>query len=455
MLQSFRLLTALAAIAVGTTAVSADLPRTAELPPRYQFQAGQEMTYKDTMSFKYGQGDNAGAIDDNSEWTVWVVRGNADGSYRLVIRHRGISVQTIGKTKHEQPQMDVVYSDVFPDGRVRPNKTIVYRNHPGALFPPLPKTAIEAKSGWEAMRNDSRIVCKPLPAPSGLAFEAVTEAPENTIYLSSYSTRYTFDPKRGLIAKAEMSSTQGYGLNGSGSGTVELVGVKQADDPSLRQFASDADQYFDFVKDYDTHAEAAAKMVPAEAKAMFDRAAERLKAAAAEIKQPDLKAALDERLKQHAQTAKYAVESAERRAKILGQPAPEIETTDLDGKRIRLADLRGQVVVLDFWYRGCGWCIKAMPQMNQLARDFAGQPVAVFGMNTDKNEADARFVIEKMELKYPTLKAEGLPPKFGVQGFPTLLVIDKQGIVRDVHVGYSPTLRDEVGGVIREILNAR
>src|SRR5688500_13112520 len=93
MLHSLRLLTGLAVLAVGAAAARADLPRTVELPPRYQLQAGQELTFKDTMSFKYGQGDNAGTIDDNSEWTVWVVRGNADGSYRLVLRHRGMSVQ--------------------------------------------------------------------------------------------------------------------------------------------------------------------------------------------------------------------------------------------------------------------------------------------------------------------------------------------------------------------------
>ena len=57
-----------------------------------------------------------------------------------------------------------------------------------------------------------------------------------------------------------------------------------------------------------------------------------------------------------------------------------------------------------------------------------------------------------MALKYPTLKAEGLPQRFGVQGFPTLIVIDQQGKVHDIHVGYSPTLREEVGKQIQALL---
>jgi thiol-disulfide isomerase/thioredoxin len=109
-------------------------------------------------------------------------------------------------------------------------------------------------------------------------------------------------------------------------------------------------------------------------------------------------------------------------------------------------------VILDFWYRGCGWCIRAMPQINALADDFKGQPVAILGMNTDRVESDARLVIEKLGLKYPTLKAEGLPQKYGVQGFPTLVIIGPDGKVHDLHVGYSPTLREEVAKAVKELL---
>ena len=74
-------------------------------------------------------------------------------------------------------------------------------------------------------------------------------------------------------------------------------------------------------------------------------------------------------------------------------------------------------------------------------------------MNTDSNEADAKFVQDAMGLKYATLRALGIPEKYGVQGFPTLILIDPEGKVRDVHVGYSPTLKadltKEIEGLIR------
>jgi thiol-disulfide isomerase/thioredoxin len=169
---------------------------------------------------------------------------------------------------------------------------------------------------------------------------------------------------------------------------------------------------------------------------------------------PTIRDLLDAQVKKHDQMAQYTRDEAIRRASTVGKPAAEWEAKDLDGKPHALKDYRGKVVVLDFWYRGCGWCIRAMPQVNQLADDFKDQPVAVLGMNTDQKEEDAKFVVEAMSLKYPVLKAEGLPQKYGVRGFPTLVLIGPDGTVRDLHVGYSPTLREEVAKEIRSLLPA-
>jgi len=142
----------------------------------------------------------------------------------------------------------------------------------------------------------------------------------------------------------------------------------------------------------------------------------------------------------------------ERKASILNKPAADWSTTDLDGNRHSLAGHRGKVIVLDFWYRGCGWCIKAMPQIKEVTEHFRDRPVVVLGMNTDRKEADARFVAKSLKLNYATLKAAGLPEKYGVQAFPTLIIIDQEGIVRDRHVGYSPNLREELIETISGLL---
>jgi len=149
---------------------------------------------------------------------------------------------------------------------------------------------------------------------------------------------------------------------------------------------------------------------------------------------------------------KYAAEDEGKSDALLNKAAASWATTDLDGHKHALEDYRGKVVALDFWYRGCGWCMRAMPQIKALADQFRGRPVVILGMNTDQDDKDARFVVDKLQLNYLTLKAAALPEKYGVQGFPTFLIIDQQGILRARHVGYSPTLLDEMGRAIENLL---
>jgi thiol-disulfide isomerase/thioredoxin len=191
---------------------------------------------------------------------------------------------------------------------------------------------------------------------------------------------------------------------------------------------------------------------PAAPRSLIDKAEAMLKESQAAIQSPVFRDGLDHLLKSHTQMASYTEQQAQNRAEVVGKPAAVWQTKDLQGKEHSLKDYRGKVVLLDFWYRGCGWCMRAMPQVMQLVDDFKDQPVAVLGMNTDGDEKDAQLVVDAMKLNYPVLKAQGLPEKYKVQGFPTLVIIDPEGKVADFHVGYSPTLREDVAAVIKGLI---
>jgi hypothetical protein len=96
-----------------------------------------------------------------------------------------------------------------------------------------------------------------------------------------------------------------------------------------------------------------------------------------------------------------------------------------------------------------------MPQVKQVAEQFLGRPVVVLGMNTDRDEKDARLVVSKLKLGYPIIKAEALPAKYMIPGFPTLLIIDQKGAIHDLYVGYSPTLGKDVSAVIEALLEGK
>jgi thiol-disulfide isomerase/thioredoxin len=152
-------------------------------------------------------------------------------------------------------------------------------------------------------------------------------------------------------------------------------------------------------------------------------------------------------VKNHDGIIKSAGQEAAKWDELLGRPARDWQLVDLVGKPHALKDYRGKVVVLDFWYRTCVWCVRAMPQVIQIARHFEGKPVAVLGMNTDEDPADARYVVDKLGIPYPILRsnhevAGGYGA--GTFGFPILVIIDRAGRVRDIHIGYSDTLGEDV-----------
>jgi len=121
------------------------------------------------------------------------------------------------------------------------------------------------------------------------------------------------------------------------------------------------------------------------------------------------------------------------------EPSYDFSLQDLSGNTLRLADLRGEVVVVDFWATWCPPCRKALPHLQELHEEFAGKGVRVVGIATDQQGAAivAPFV-EKNGLTFPIVLTDGKVDRDfgGVRGIPTTFVLDKQGKVVRKFVGY-------------------
>ncbi|MCC7538401.1 MAG: TlpA family protein disulfide reductase [Deltaproteobacteria bacterium] len=124
--------------------------------------------------------------------------------------------------------------------------------------------------------------------------------------------------------------------------------------------------------------------------------------------------------------------------RLVGTVAPAIEARGLDGAAISLASRRGRVVVLEFWATWCGACRTIIPSMERLHREQERRGISVLAVS-DESLALVTSFQRRMGIGYP-IAGEGARAAFRyrVQALPTLVLIDRSGVVRDVSIGVPP-----------------
>jgi len=142
-------------------------------------------------------------------------------------------------------------------------------------------------------------------------------------------------------------------------------------------------------------------------------------------------------------------------AQEVGSKAPNF---DLAGspKPVRMADLKGQVVYVDFWASWCAPCKRSFPWMNEMQAKYGSRGFTVVGVNVDQKREDAdKFLAStpaKFTIGYDTTGkvAEVYQPK----GMPTSYLIGADGKVRAMHVGFKDSQREELEKEIQAALTA-
>jgi thiol-disulfide isomerase/thioredoxin len=158
----------------------------------------------------------------------------------------------------------------------------------------------------------------------------------------------------------------------------------------------------------------------------------------------------DEAAKVEAEANSFYADTVRRR--FVREAASDFEVESVGGRRYKLSDLRGKVVVINFWATWCVPCVREMPMLSALYEKYKSEGVEVLAVSTDEDgEKVGPFAVER-KLTFPVFKKTGLGKLYRVSTIPVNIFIDKEGIVRYRKTGFDERSGREMEVVVRELL---
>ncbi|MEE9492263.1 MAG: TlpA disulfide reductase family protein [Gammaproteobacteria bacterium] len=136
------------------------------------------------------------------------------------------------------------------------------------------------------------------------------------------------------------------------------------------------------------------------------------------------------------------------------ETAPDFTLKSNHGKNVKLSDLRGDVVMINFWATWCGPCRQEMPALEALYQEYQDLGFTILGVNVEEDSSKATSMIKDFGISFPVLfdtssKASKL---YDVSTMPSTVLVDRDGKIRYLHRGYKSGYEDSYQTQIRELI---
>jgi len=146
--------------------------------------------------------------------------------------------------------------------------------------------------------------------------------------------------------------------------------------------------------------------------------------------------------------------AAQAASEKLSGPAPDFTLKSASGANVKLSELKGDVVMINFWATWCGPCRQEMPLLEQLYAKYKPLGFTLLGINVEEDSSKAGQFLKDVPVSFPVLfdSANQVSKLYKVNAMPSTVLVDRDGNMRFLHRGYVPGTEVEYANQIRALL---
>jgi peroxiredoxin len=138
----------------------------------------------------------------------------------------------------------------------------------------------------------------------------------------------------------------------------------------------------------------------------------------------------------------------------VGKPAPDFTLKSLSGENLKLSEMTGNVVLINFWASWCGPCREEMPLLNALHSKYEPLGFTVLGVNVEEDVNGAKGFLKNFPVDFPVLldNTNKVSKQYKVIAMPTTVVVDRDGNMRYLHQGYKSGDEEKYRQMVKKLV---